>query len=80
LLAIGGSLVAWKGAISEAESAAAERAAALLGLQGEEVVRSEPYAGSVAHHFHVYRKAAPTPPGYPRRAGVARKRPLGGAR
>jgi 16S rRNA (guanine527-N7)-methyltransferase len=80
LLAIGGSLVAWKGAISEAESVAAERAAALLGLRGEQVVRSEPYAGSVAHHLHVYRKAAPTPPGYPRRAGVARKRPLGGVR
>lgn len=79
LLAIGGSLVAWKGAISEAESVAAELAAALLGLRGEEVVRSEPYAGSVAHHLHVYRKAVPTPPGFPRRAGVARKRPLGGA-
>jgi 16S rRNA (guanine527-N7)-methyltransferase len=79
LLAIGGSLVAWKGAISGAESVAAERAAALLGLRGAEVVRSEPYAGSVAHHLHVYRKAVATPPGFPRRAGIARKRPLGGA-
>jgi 16S rRNA (guanine527-N7)-methyltransferase len=80
LLAIGGSLVAWKGAIAESEAAGAERAAPQLGLKRDEVVRSEPYAGSVAHHLHVYRKVALTPPGYPRRAGVARKRPLGAER
>jgi 16S rRNA (guanine527-N7)-methyltransferase len=80
LLALEGSLVAWKGTVSVAESAAAERAAALLGLRGELVVRSEPYAGSVAHHLHVYRKVAQTPPEYPRRAGMARKRPLGEGR
>jgi 16S rRNA (guanine527-N7)-methyltransferase len=80
LLALEGSLVAWKGSVSAAESVAAARAAALLGLRGELVVRSEPYAGSVAHHLHVYRKVAQTPPGYPRRAGMARKRPLGGGR
>ena len=80
LLAIGGSLVAWKGAVAESESTAAVRAAAQLGLEREEAVRSEPYAGSVAHHLHVYRKVALTPPEYPRRAGVARKRPLGAER
>jgi 16S rRNA (guanine527-N7)-methyltransferase len=80
LLALEGSLVAWKGVVSAAESAAAERAAVLLGLRRQLVVRSEPYAGSVAHHLHVYRKIAQTPPEYPRRAGVARKRPLGGRR
>jgi 16S rRNA (guanine527-N7)-methyltransferase len=80
LLAIGGSLVAWKGAIAKSEATAAERAAPQLGLKRDEAVRSEPYAGSVAHHLHVYRKVALTPPGYPRRAGVARKRPLGAER
>lgn len=80
LLAIDGSLVAWKGAVSEAESLAGVRAAAELGLERELVVRSEPYAGSVAHHLHVYRKIAQTPSEYPRRVGIARKRPLGGAR
>jgi 16S rRNA (guanine527-N7)-methyltransferase len=80
LLALGGSLVAWKGTVAVAESLAAQRAAALLGLRKEEVVRSEPYAGSVAHHLHTYRKVAQTPPEYPRRAGVARKRPLGRGR
>jgi 16S rRNA (guanine527-N7)-methyltransferase len=80
LLALDGSLVAWKGTVSAGESTAAERAAAVLGLHAELVVRSEPYAGSVAHHLHVYRKVAQTPPEYPRRAGMARKRPLGGGR
>ena len=79
LLVIDGSLVAWKGSIGPAEAAAAERAAPLLGLAFDRVVRSEPYPGSVAHHLHVFRKVAPTPAGFPRRPGVARKRPLGGA-
>jgi 16S rRNA (guanine527-N7)-methyltransferase len=78
LLALGGSLVAWKGAVAPAESRAGAQAAAQLGLAAEEVVRGEPYAGSVAHHLHSYRKVAQTPPQYPRRPGVARKRPLGG--
>jgi 16S rRNA (guanine527-N7)-methyltransferase len=78
LLALDGALVAWKGAVSVAESAAGANAAIELGLQLEQVVRAEPYAGSMAHHLHVYRKVAPTPPSYPRRAGVASKRPIGG--
>jgi 16S rRNA (guanine527-N7)-methyltransferase len=77
LLAIGGALVAWKGEVPAEEARAGERAAALLGLSGDAAVRSEPYAGSVTHHLHVFRKVASTPPGYPRRAGVARRRPLG---
>jgi 16S rRNA (guanine527-N7)-methyltransferase len=80
LLALGGALVAWKGAVSRAESDGAATAAAELGLSAGEVVRTEPYPGSVAHHLHVYRKVAQTPPGYPRRAGMARKRPIGGVR
>jgi 16S rRNA (guanine527-N7)-methyltransferase len=79
LLEIGGSLVAWKGATDSAEVRGGERAALVLGLQDEGAVRSAPYPGSVAHHLHVYRKVAPTPAGYPRRAGIARKRPLGGS-
>ena len=78
LLAPGGALVAWKGEVGPQEALAGDRAALLLGLQGEGAVRSEPYAGSVAHHLHVFRKVAPTPAGYPRRPGVASRRPLGG--
>ena len=78
LLHVGGALVAWKGAVPEAEAQAGMRAADTLGLEAGEVVRSAPYAGSVAHHLHVYRKVRETPPGYPRRPGVAVRRPLGG--
>jgi 16S rRNA (guanine527-N7)-methyltransferase len=77
LLQLGGALVAWKGEVTPSEALEGERAAALLGLRAESVVRSEPYAGSVAHHLHVFRKVAQTPVGYPRRPGVARRRPLG---
>ena len=78
LLELGGTLVAWKGEVSAAEARSGERAAEILGLHGEVAVRSAPYAGSVAHHLHVFRKVAQTPAEYPRRPGVARKRPLGG--
>jgi len=78
LLALDGALVAWKGAVGATEALAGDRAAALLGLSPAGAVRVEPYAGSVAHHLYVFRKTAPTPPGYPRRAGLASKRPLGG--
>jgi 16S rRNA (guanine527-N7)-methyltransferase len=36
----------------------------------------QPYPASENRHLHVYRKIAPTPPAFPRRAGMARKRPL----
>ena len=78
LLALDGALVAWKGEVGAAEALAGDRAAGLLGLAPAGAVRVEPYAGSVAHHLHVFRKVAPTPAGYPRRAGVASRRPLGG--
>jgi 16S rRNA (guanine527-N7)-methyltransferase len=80
LLAIEGTLVAWKGEVSGDEARAGDRAAEILGLHGEGAVRSAPYAGSVAHHLHVFRKVAQTPAGYPRRPGAARKRPLGEGR
>ena len=80
LLALGGTLVAWKGEVAGVESRSGERAAEMLGLQAEGAVRSAPYAGSVAHHLHVFRKVAQTPAEYPRRPGAARKRPLGGGR
>jgi 16S rRNA (guanine527-N7)-methyltransferase len=77
LLALDGSLVAWKGAVADPEATAGARAAGALGLSAPRAIRIEPYAGSVAHQLYVFRKVAPTPPGFPRRAGAARKRPLG---
>jgi 16S rRNA (guanine527-N7)-methyltransferase len=80
LLVEGGSLVAWKGRRDPAEEAAGARAARLLGLEPAEVRRVEPWPRAHDHHVHVYAKVRPTPAGFPRRPGVARKRPLGGER
>jgi 16S rRNA (guanine527-N7)-methyltransferase len=76
LLVEGGVLVAWKGAVDAAEDADGLAAAGALGLRREEVRGVEPYEGSERRTLHVLRKIAPTPPGYPRRPGMAVKRPL----
>ena len=76
LLREGGSLVAWKGAVDAREEADGLHAAAALGLERAEVRAVVPYRGSERRTLHVFRKVAPTPAGYPRRAGMAAKRPL----
>ena len=77
LLADGGVLVAWKGAVPAAEAAAGAVAASLLGLEPVEVVAVVPYPAAERRTLHVFRKIAPTPERFPRRAGMAVKRPLG---
>jgi 16S rRNA (guanine527-N7)-methyltransferase len=71
-----GVLVAWKGAVDDVEAADAAAAAAHLGLAIEPVRAVVPFAGSVRRSLHVIRKIAPTPPDFPRRPGMATKRPL----
>jgi 16S rRNA (guanine527-N7)-methyltransferase len=65
LVAAGGAVVLWVGPSADAVAVArvAER------LAGELV--------DAPHGFLVLRKTGPTPPGFPRRTGVAKKRPLG---
>jgi 16S rRNA (guanine527-N7)-methyltransferase len=77
LLRDGGVLVAWKGRRNPQEEAGAEAAAQQLGLAVEEARPVVPYAGATHRHLHLLRKVAPTPERFPRRPGVARKRPLG---
>ena len=76
LLAEGGALVAWKGAAAQDELADGRAAAEILGLKAAEPVRVVPYAGARDHTLHVFRKIAPTPSRFPRRPGMAVKRPL----
>jgi len=76
LLREGGILVAWKGAVDAAEEADGLAAAEGLGLARETVTAVAPYPGSERRTLHVFRKVAPTPDRYPRRAGMAAKRPL----
>jgi 16S rRNA (guanine527-N7)-methyltransferase len=77
LLRMDGVLVAWKGAREASEEDAGALAAEQVGMAVKEVVPVTPYPTSENRHLHVFRKIAPTPPEFPRRAGMARKRPLG---
>jgi 16S rRNA (guanine527-N7)-methyltransferase len=77
LLVEGGVLVAWKGAVSDEEAAAGAAAALELGLEVGEVRSVSPYPAAERRTLHVFRKVAPTPGRFPRRAGMAVKRPLG---
>jgi 16S rRNA (guanine527-N7)-methyltransferase len=77
LLAEGGMLVAWKGAVPAKEARDAAAATQQLGLEVPTVIAVEPYRGAGPATLHVSRKMAPTPPRYPRRPGMALKRPLG---
>ena len=76
LLREGGVVVAWKGAVDDAEEADGLAAAAIVGLNRDAVLAVEPYPGSERRTLHVFRKLAPTPDRYPRRPGMAAKRPL----
>lgn len=78
LLRLGGTLVDWRGRRDPAAETAAERAASSLGLRRGEIRRVIPFEGATDRHLHVFAKVDETPARFPRRAGIARKRPLGG--
>lgn len=64
LVAEGGAVILWVG-----PSADADAVAAVAGKIAGELAESPP-------GFLVLRKTGPTPPGFPRRPGMAKKRPL----
>ena len=76
LLRGGGAFVAWKGARDDEEERAGAAAAAQLGLESTAIVPVKPYPDSRNRHLHVYLKVRETPGRYPRRPGMAAKRPL----
>lgn len=78
LLTPAGELVAYKGAVEEDEARAAARAATELGLEPAGVLVVAPYPHAGPATLHRFRKIAPTPERFPRRPGMALKRPLGG--
>jgi 16S rRNA (guanine527-N7)-methyltransferase len=78
LLVVGGSLLAWKGARDPNEERQGAQAAAILGLQPRPPISVRPFKGSRERHLYVYTKAEPTPDRFPRRPGMATKRPLAG--
>ena len=77
LLRLGGLLIAWKGAPDPAEVAAGSAAAAELGLEPLEPRPVAPYEGAQRLTLYLYSKVRETPSAFPRRPGIARKRPLG---
>jgi 16S rRNA (guanine527-N7)-methyltransferase len=78
LLRDDGTAVVWRGRRDREEEARAAVAAEELGLALEDVRSVRPFPGAEHRHLHSYVKVAPTPDRFPRRAGMARKRPLGG--
>jgi 16S rRNA (guanine527-N7)-methyltransferase len=76
LLALGGRLIAWKGRRDADEEDRGSAAADALGMRPVQVVRAEPYRGSRDHYLHLYEKVRVTPERFPRRPGMARKRPV----
>lgn len=76
LLRLGGVLVAWKGRRDAAEEVAGAVAARYVGLEAGDVATVARRPGADHRTLHLYSKARPTPPGFPRRPGMARKRPL----
>jgi 16S rRNA (guanine527-N7)-methyltransferase len=76
LLRENGHLVAWKGSPDQSELADADKAAEILGFEPGELRSTAPYKGSRARHFYVAQKMTPTDERFPRRPGMALKRPL----
>lgn len=72
LLRVGGALVEWRAG----QEPPAERAAALVGLEHRERHRTAPFEGARDLYLDVYVKVRPTPGRFPRRPGLARRRPL----
>jgi 16S rRNA (guanine527-N7)-methyltransferase len=70
LVAVGGLVVLYTGEPD------LEPLAAVAARLGGGLPKASPVTGSTHRHLVIVRKVAPTPPGFPRRAGAARKRPL----
>jgi 16S rRNA (guanine527-N7)-methyltransferase len=76
LLRVGGALLAWRGRRNLEDERAGAVAAAELGLRMHEPVAVRPYPAAERRNLHLMSKVMETPPRFPRRPGIARKRPL----
>jgi 16S rRNA (guanine527-N7)-methyltransferase len=77
LLKVGGHLIAWRGQRDRDAEARAAQAADVLGLLPVKVRQVRPYSEARGRYLHLFLKVMDTPERFPRRAGMARKRPLG---
>jgi 16S rRNA (guanine527-N7)-methyltransferase len=76
LLVEGGRLVAWKGEREVEEEETLEKVGPGIAMELTEVVGTVPFSGSRTRNLYLVSKTGPTPKNLPRRAGMARKRPL----
>jgi 16S rRNA (guanine527-N7)-methyltransferase len=79
LLKVGGILIDWRGRRDLDGEAVAARAAPGLGLEAGTIHKVQPYPEAEHRHLHLMRKVMDTPARFPRRPGMAAKRPLGAA-
>jgi len=77
LLRVGGALVAWRGRRDPEAETAGAAAAAELGLEPAPPLRVHPYPRAEHRYLHLMSKVTATPARFPRRSGMALKRPLG---
>jgi 16S rRNA (guanine527-N7)-methyltransferase len=80
LMKIGGTLVVWRGQREPIDEAAAAKAAEIVGIRAGEIRSVQPYPAAQYRHLHLMSKVMDTPSRFPRRPGIARKRPLGSAK
>ncbi len=73
---VGGYFVAMKGPGADAEIADAKAAIAMLGGKLEQVIEVEIEESDLKHNLVIVKKVKPTPQQFPRKPGVAAKKPL----
>ena len=78
LLGRGGCLVAWKGSREEQEEKDLASVSDRIAMEIDRVLAVRPFPSSRTRHLYVVCKTGDTPDDLPRRAGMARKRPLTG--
>ncbi|HEU0250739.1 MAG TPA: 16S rRNA (guanine(527)-N(7))-methyltransferase RsmG [Solirubrobacteraceae bacterium] len=76
LLRVGGTLVDWRGQRDHEEEERSLRACSQLGLELVRIEHVQPFPSARDRHLHTFLKKAETPERFPRRVGMARKRPL----
>jgi 16S rRNA (guanine527-N7)-methyltransferase len=76
LLRVGGTVVDWRGRRDRVEEEKSLRACDELGLELVQIERVQPFSGARDRHIHTFLKKTETPARFPRRVGMARKRPL----
>jgi 16S rRNA (guanine527-N7)-methyltransferase len=77
LLTVGGTLIVWRGRRNPHDEAAGAAAASELGIEPREIRRMRPFHDAEHRYLHLMSKVTETPLGFPRRPGMAIKRPLG---